>query len=551
MPSVNLTNGPESQLLTIPSAPRPLYPFLSHPPQKRRPTQPLPAIPSTSGRSPGGRPRSATISAISAWAAKVHPGSPAPYSPRRSPSLNFVSNRLSFSRRVSGSSGRVPSASFASFGERITANDQPIVTPSIDDFPPDLTAMGYTSVFVQFPVTPLSPPNNCHLSASVLATPRATPKSLTKQSKGGLKRLKSLASLGSSKGPRTRALSTPTVVETKLSADVKSSRQLQTGAVTKNKRSKYAKYRPTPLANDLALAQLMDGGKLDYHVKRYTESKAKANGALEVDGQIVGVGGIWRDEEGAVWMDQDEVWEFTHLLGGDDDFCLDEVEWVQFGSSAEGENKLVGVDHRGSLSTQDSDLSPRYVMQVDADSQDDIPGLDNSSAPVKPGITVLAIPARSRRAAPHLRKPEYLLDAFTFPTSPNPALDAPQGPRSPRSPCIFPVSSHKGKTRRRPPPLNLTPPTPALKHPHNPADAQQLRTEFLQDSFNPRPRRGRQGLRCAAQSPVKLGIPTTLPALAAEDTPPVGPRKILTAKSSIANMKGFLRAISGGKSKMT
>ncbi len=270
MPSMNLTTAPETQVLTIPSSPRPapLYPFLSHPPQKKRPTQPLPPLPLQTATNPV-RPRSATISAISSWAAKVHPGSPAPWSPRRSPSISLTGRRSSFSRRISGGSARILSASFASFTDRMTAGREFAVTPSINDFPADLTAMGYTSVFIHFPQTPTSPPKNHHLSTSLLGAPRAVSANSAKQSKRGLKHLKSLSSLKSGKRARSKAPPSPRAGP---KSDEIISHTSQPTAVTKSKKSKYAKALPTPLANELALAQLMDGGKLDDHVKRYCKS---------------------------------------------------------------------------------------------------------------------------------------------------------------------------------------------------------------------------------------------------------------------------------------
>ena len=174
MPSGNLAVSPKSQTMTLPEAPRPvpLYPFLCHPPQKKRPTQPLPAVPSLKPRSPErssmGRPRSASMTAISAWAAKVLPGSPAPCSPRRSP---FTGR---FSRRFSGSSGGMLSSSFGSFGERLAANNQTVNSPSINDFPPDLTAIGYTSVFVHVATTPLTPPKH-YLNTTLFGASRVAP----------------------------------------------------------------------------------------------------------------------------------------------------------------------------------------------------------------------------------------------------------------------------------------------------------------------------------------------------------------------------------------
>ena len=178
MPSIDLAAAPEVQVLTIPSPsrPAPLYPFLSHPPQKKRPTQPLPPLPTSPVR-----PRSATLSAISAWAAKVRPGSPAPWSPRRSPSASLTGRHSSFSRRVPGRSGGMVSASFASFTDRMTANNQLPVTASTSEYPLDLTAMGYTSVFVHFPHTPVSPPENYRPKPSLLGAPRSV---AAKPSKG-------------------------------------------------------------------------------------------------------------------------------------------------------------------------------------------------------------------------------------------------------------------------------------------------------------------------------------------------------------------------------
>lgn len=420
----------------------------------------------------------------------------------------------------------------------MTAGREIAITPSINDFPADLTAMGYTSVFIHFPQTPTSPPKNHHLSPSLLGAPRAVPANSAKQSKRGLKHLKSLSSLKSGKRSRSKAPPSPNV--THESSSEINIHTPQTTAITKSKKSNYAKALPTPLANELALAQLMDGGKLDDHVKRYTKAQAKAAGAARVDGQIVGVGDVWRDAEGGVWRDQDEVWEFVHLLGDDEeDLPMDDVDWVQFDSEGGNENEPFGFEHRGSLSTEDSDLNPRYVMEVEENSYNDLAGLDVPSTLIKPGQALLSIPARSRRAAKHLRKAEFLLDVFPLPKD----LGSDMASDSSRTPTI----RAERRAKRRPAPLKLTPRSPALKRAHNPDDAEDLRTEFLQDSFKPRPRRGRQAYHPAP--PVLAD--KALPALAAGDTPVaalVAPRKALTAKSSIANMKGLFKAIGGKKS---
>ncbi|EKM49533.1 uncharacterized protein PHACADRAFT_265071 [Phanerochaete carnosa HHB-10118-sp] len=493
------------------SAPKqaPLYPFLSQPPpQKKRPTQPLPSPPTQVSTSPErplpGRRRSATISAITAWCADVHPGSPAPYSPRRSPcGVRRSSGSRLGSRRPSISSGHVASGSYFA------------ITPSADDFKDhDFAALGYTSVFVRFPGTPVTPELRRSAASSLPVSP----------AKRGLKQSKSLTSLKPAKRSRSRAPPSPPFNPSRTSAEFKRSRALSNAAIAKSKKSKYAKLRPAPLANSLALAQFLDGGSMEHHIKHYAYNQAKTAGAVKVDGQLVGVGDIWRDEAGGVWRDQDEEWEFAHLLGDIDDT----VDWVSFGSP----KPAMGEERRGSLSTQDSDLSPRYAMHTDTDVHDDLAAFGQvllSPAPIKPGMSVLAIPARNRRAAKHLRKPEFLLNAFPVPSSPT-------GPHAQHSPR--PAAHHtggvrpKGKARRRPAPLKLVPQSPARKLATNSeADADQLREEFLMDSFRPRPRLGRSG---------QVSRVAALPQGAVYAVP----RQILV-KPSVMNMKGFLRATLG------
>ena len=511
--------------------PTPLYPFLSQPPpQKKRPTRPLPSPPSQIPVSPlrSLGCRSATIAAITAWVSEVHPGSPAPCSPRRSPSLF----RSSLSRRPSVASNRVPSASFVNFGEAATSASKLNITPAAAEFQPDLTALGYTSVFVHFPDTPMSPEMVSKYSSSHLASSGLLP---TKDTRRGLKQFKSLTSLKSARRARSRAPSSPPYSPAKAFADAKRSRALSNAAVTRTKKSKYATLRPAPLSNELALAQLLDGGYLEDHVKRHAELQAKAAGVVNTDGLLVGVGDVWRDEEGGIWLDQDEQWEYVHLLGGEEDFCASDAQWVQFSSP-----KQVDDERRESLSTQDSDLSARYAMNTETESHNDLMVFGGdllSTTVIKPGMSVLAIPSRSHRTAKHLRKPEFLLDVFPVPRSPTNNVS---GPRSPCSPRI--TASHtgrssrpKGKARRRPAPLTLVPHSPALKRPMNPdADSEQMRNEFLMDTFTPRPRN-----RISRMSPSQRHGVAVFQAV---------PRKLTMAKPSIISMKGLFKGMGYKKS---
>lgn len=476
----------------------PLYPFLSQPPQKKCPTQPLPStpteVPTSPERAAPGRRRSATIAAITAWRAEVNPGSPAPYSPRRSP-LVCGTRRASGSRRLSCGSVRAASGSYFA------------ITPSVDAFKEhDFTSVGYTSFFVRLPATPISPEQRRPM-------PPPQPFSPTKRA---LKLTRSLTSLKPTKRVRSHAPPSPLFNPGRASAEFRRSRALSNAAIVKGKKSKYAKYRPAPLANDLALTQFLDGGSMEENIRRYNKSQAKISGAEKVDGMLIGVGDVWRDGVGGIWRDKDEEWEFAHLLGDADNMD----GWVAFNSPQPSADGM----RRESVSTQDSDLSPRFAMQVD-DPADDLAAFDTPK--VTPGMPLLALPARSRRTAKHLRKPAYLLNAFPVPRSSN----SPQSPR----PTAHTVARSAGKARRRPAPLQLVPQSPAQKVATNPdADPDQLRADFLMDSFRPRPRLGRSRVLSPRIPPTPQGAVCAV-------------SRDIRAKPSVLNMRGFLKATLGSR----
>ncbi|THH01903.1 hypothetical protein EW026_g866 [Hermanssonia centrifuga] len=389
--------------------------------------------------------------------------------------------------------------------------------------------MGYTSVFVHYPKTPFTPDMNKHISSPILPQ-SAAPPSPSKASSRGLKHFRSLTALKPSRRARSRAPPSPPLSAKKTSVET---RRARAQSIMNSKKLKYSKALPAPLGNELALAQLMDGGKLEAHVKCFAENQAKAVGAVKVNGQLVGVGDVWRDEQGGIWMDQDEEWEFTHLLG-EDDFSMHSGDWIRFDSPSAQENKsrsvTAGDEHRRSLSTQDSDLSPRYAMNAESESQDDLAVFGSILAPTvlrKPGMSVLSIPARSRRSAKHLRKPEFLLNVFPIPLSPQ-ANDSSTSPRIAAF-HVGKVRPQGQKARRRPAPLTLVPLTPGLKRPTNPADPDQIRQDFLLDSFAPRPR----------TSSVQPLTPLN------RDTSGYHPRT--TSRPSLMSMKSFFKARSAKK----
>ncbi|KAG2111099.1 hypothetical protein DEU56DRAFT_867002, partial [Suillus clintonianus] len=469
------------QDITIKTDPPPKYAFLAYPPPpKKRPTQPLPSPPSYAKVvipqvSPLARRRSNTFSTIAAWAAHVQPGSPAsisPRSPRRRPSIGR-------GRRTSITSIRVSPGSFLNVLDTPTTAHRSAATPSIQNFKADLTSVGYTSVFLQVPKTPVTAALPIVVGPHTAATGNQfpfpvppVPASPTRKPRG-LTRFRSLSVLKSRGRSKSAAPSSPTKMKAKAAAS--------SAAVVKRKKAKYAALRPAPLANELALMQFVDGGSMESNIKRVMEAQAKAG--------ATGVGDVYRDGEGGVWWDQEEEWEYAHLLAGGEDGAahgMGDLQWITFGGDKSSPaNPVVDEERRGSVSTQDSDLDPRYIVQpTDHLDTDDLAVFGSALAPLttrKPAMSVLALPSRPRRAAKHLRKPDFLVNvAFTR------GSGSPKNPMFTMSACANGVAKPKGKARRRPTPLTLSPLSPALKRPSNsPVDAERIRKDFLESSFEP------------------------------------------------------------------
>lgn len=253
-------------------------------------------------------------------------------------------------------------------------------------------------------------------------------------------------------------------------------------AIVKRKKAKYGT-RPPPLANELALLQFADGGCMEDNIKRIMEAQAKATGA-------VGLADVHRGSDGGVWFDQDEEWEYAHLLAERDESrppAAVDPQWVTFGDNTSlSTAPIPGDERRGSVSTQDSDLDPKHIVQpVDLLDGDDLALFGSAVLPLvtlKPGMSVLSLPSRPRRTAKHLRKPNFLVDV-TF-SCLHASLKSPKFPISPG----VGVMKTKGKARRRPAPLKLSPPSPAFKWPTNsPIDPDKIRQDFIEASFEPVP----------------------------------------------------------------
>ena len=260
---------------------------------------------------------------------------------------------------------------------------------------------------------------------------------------------------------------------------------------------------------------------MDSNIKRVIEAQAKATGA-------VGLADVYRDGKGGVWWDQDEEWEYAHLLAEGDEsrpHATGDFQWVTFGNTSPSTAGVPGGERRGSVSTQDSDLDPKYVIQpADLLDGDDLALFGSTAATPTMGKPTLFVPSRSRRAAQHLRKPDFLVDpAFSWPHT------SPKSPKFPNPPGMGAgIMKPKGKARRRPTPLKLSPRSPACKRPTNsPIDADKVRKDFIDASFEP-----------------VSSVPVATPATAASVTNLVDGRARLVGSSRAVNVPW--RAVNDG-----
>ncbi|TFK48415.1 hypothetical protein OE88DRAFT_1810318 [Heliocybe sulcata] len=392
-------------------------------------------------------PRNTTFSNISAWALNVQPGSPEPLSPERRASVSSP-RRPSISaispRRLSVPSVRVSSASFLNLQDTPLPGQRTAYTPIVVEFPTSPKTAGLPTQFTKKdPVAlygiPLPP--------------------VPKKSGRVLSRMRSLSVFGnrgrpkSSDGPAAPKAA-PTDANAKLAAAAEIASRKKEGYKMKTKQT-YD--RPVPLAAQLELAQMMDGGSMDHRIKAHMHERARAERGLKRGQQVVGVGDVWRDGEGGIWLDQEEEWEYAHLLSGEVRTGASvEHEWVDFepGSPVAG-----GEGRRGSVSTQSSDLDPNRLVQASEGLDDSLGTFGGNVLPTaahKPGMPVLSLSPAGGRSRSH---------------------EVSQQSSRPGS---------SGSARRRPAPLILPPSSPSSKRPTNsPINPEAIRRDFLENSFQP------------------------------------------------------------------
>jgi len=180
--------------------------------------------------------------------------------------------------------------------------------------------------------------------------------------------------------------------------------------------------------------QFVNGGSIDANAKR----------AMKARESQAGVGIIYKDENGHLWWDEDEKYEFAHLLEGKD---IDEGLSSCRDSPSQQRSALLATD---TASTLASHLGERDIVKL----------AEETVYPVVPGLSVLTVPSRARKSADgaveHLRQPEFLVDVVPF------------GTRLANVGTV-PASRPKGKAKRRPAPLKIPSSVSSSKKPSNPA----------------------------------------------------------------------------------
>lgn len=560
-----------SVILEIDAAPKFAFLALPPPPKKKR------AAVNNTFRAPVSPVNPSKT--ILAWAETVHPGSPLPMTPASGFSLPHSASSVpsprvqgfrrssltrAGSRRTSGGSarGRIPSASFLHFADtpRTPAHYIP-ATPLPVGAKFDLTAFGYSSVFVDVsvstPITPdvYKPKPMTRLPSRQDAVTSSAPTTPVTKSTGMFKRL--LGNKPKSTKPQAKAqikgekVTANTVVSDYVSVSLKKRSKYAeqpSSEVEKKKREVYAAALPPTVKQEAQMRQAMEGGSLEYNIRKIMEEKAKREGAAvkvkSAEGVklVEGVETVHRDAQGGIWWDQDEEWEFAHLLAVNQvpvsAQCMGSEGWVTFDNSkSKKEDDLDRFTDLSSLpSSKCTDLyHVRPLLVLDDSAERLVRGRTKRSSSIVGSIIlpspkspnskiVLAIPSRPTRAK-HLLQPGFIKDVVAVPPTPSTPSAQSQTSSHPRSPgrvTRFVVGGGSGSVRRQrsrsrsaarrqrkpiPPPLKIVPLGPATKLAVNVEFEDEGRRLFLEDSFKPSPavtssRRSKETIAAASRPPL-------------------------------------------------
>jgi len=553
-----------SVILEIDAAPKFAFLALPPPPKKKR------AAVNNTFRAPVS-PVNRT-NTILAWAETVLPGSPPPRTPAsgvplsygapfvtsprvqafRHPSLTRVSSRR---QSVSSTRSRVHSASFLHITHTPQTPAHPIpATPFSPDANFDFAAFGYASIFVNVPVsTPVTGTPESHNPKPMARLPSrndaVTSSRVTKSTGAGMfKRL--LGSKPKTAKPQANSQKKGGKAKTvasdydylSVSLAKRSKYTEQPSAVEKKKREIYAAALPATVKQEAQMRQAMEGGSLEYNIQKVMEEKAKREGtAVKVNSAegnkvVEGVETAHRDGRGGIWWDQEEQWEFAHLLAANrvpvSARCVGSETWITFDNTKSKEDERDDFTDLSSLpSSKCTDLHYiRPLLVIDDSTEQLVYGRVKRSSSVvgsmvlpspstKSSNIVLAIPSRPTRTK-HLLEPGFLKDVVAVPptpSTPSAYSHSSSHPRSPGRVTRFVVGSSSSSPSRRqrsrsrsiprkqrksaPPPLKIVPLGPATKLAVNVEPEDDGRRLFLEDSFKPDPVANSRWSRDTAAAP--------------------------------------------------
>ena len=110
--------------------------------------------------------------------------------------------------------------------------------------------------------------------------------------------------------------------------------------VEKRKREVYAAALPPIVMQEARMHQGMEGGSLKYNIRKIMEEKVKREGNWAKVSSAKGIKvvkeieTVHQDAQGGIWWDQEEEWEFAHLLAAKtvtvSAQCVDCEGWITF-----------------------------------------------------------------------------------------------------------------------------------------------------------------------------------------------------------------------------
>ena len=364
---------------------------------------------------------------------------------------------------VSSTRSRIPSASFLHFADTPQTPAHPIpATPLPADAKFDFVAFGHVPIFVDVPVsTPITPgiykPRPTTRSGSAPATPVTKTTGMFERLLGSEPKTTKSQAKAQAKGGKADV--NPIVLDNAPSSLKKCSEySVQSSPeVEKRKREVYATALPSTVVQEARMRRGIEGGRLEHNIRKIMEEKAKQEGtAVKVSSTegkkvVEGIETAHRDAQGGIWWDQEEEWEFAHLLAAKtvsvSARCVDSERWITFDNlkSKEEDERDDFTDFASLPSSKCIDLHCIRPLLISDDSTEQlvrdrtkrsssvVGSIILPSPSINPSKIILAVPSKPTRAK-HLLQPGFLKGVVAVPPTPSTASTYSQTSSYPRSP---------------------------------------------------------------------------------------------------------------------